>query len=128
MPTTFDPFNAVAEPRRRQMLDVLAKGERPVTDLVQTLGWPQPQVSKHLGVLRQVGLVSVRRDGRQRLYKINGQKLQPIHDWVKTYERFWKHQLLSIKQHAEEKAKKQSGSKSTTSNLTSLESPKHEEK
>jgi DNA-binding transcriptional ArsR family regulator len=104
-PTTLDPFNAVAEPRRRQVLDVLARGERPVTDLVRSLGWPQPQVSKHLGVLRQVGLVSVRREGRQRMYRINGQKLKPIHDWVKSYEQFWKQHLLAIKTRAEARVK-----------------------
>jgi DNA-binding transcriptional ArsR family regulator len=106
-PTTFDPFNAVAEPRRREMLGVLAKGgERPVADLVRTLGWPQPQVSKHLGVLREVGLVDVRRDGRQRLYRLNGEKLKPIHDWVKTFEKFWQQHLVSIKERAEAKARK----------------------
>ncbi len=105
-PTTFDPFNAVAEPRRRQVLDFLARGERPVTDIVRRLGWPQPQVSKHLGVLRQVGLVSVRREGRQRMYRLNGQKLKSIHDWVKGYEHFWKQHLQSIKARAEAKARK----------------------
>ena len=104
--TTLDSFNAVAEPRRRKMLDCLARGERPVTDLVRSLGWPQPQVSKHLGVLRQVGLVSVRREGRQRMYRLNGQKLKPIHDWVKTYEQFWKQHLQNIKARAEARARK----------------------
>jgi DNA-binding transcriptional ArsR family regulator len=102
-PTTLDPFNAVAEPKRRQVLDVLAKGERPVNDLVKSLGWPQPQVSKHLGVLKKVGLVSERRQGRQRVYSLNAQRLRPIHDWVKSYERFWKHQLERIKARAEQK-------------------------
>src|SRR6266571_2335667 len=92
-PTTLDPFNAVAEPKRRRLLDTLARGERPVNDLVETLGWPQPQVSKHLSVLRKVGLVSERRLGRQRVYKLNGAQLKPIHEWVKNYERFWAHQL-----------------------------------
>ncbi len=87
--TTADAFNAVAEPRRRQILDVLAGGERPVNDLVRTLGMAQPQVSKHLRVLREVGAVDVRDEGRQRLYRLNGQALKPIHDWVKTYERSW---------------------------------------
>lgn len=87
--TTADAFNAVAEPRRRQILDVLAGGERPVNDLVAQLGLGQPQVSKHLRVLRDVGAVEVRSDGRQRLYRINGKALKPIHDWVKTYERTW---------------------------------------
>ncbi|HVD01956.1 MAG TPA: metalloregulator ArsR/SmtB family transcription factor [Candidatus Dormibacteraeota bacterium] len=87
--TTTDAFNAVAEPRRRQILDLLAGGERPVNDLVEALDLAQPQVSKHLRVLREVGLVDVRGDGRQRLYRVNGQTLKPIHDWVKSYERSW---------------------------------------
>ena len=87
--TTTDAFNAVAEPRRRQILDVLAGGERPVNDLVAELGLAQPQVSKHLRVLRAVGAVDVRDEGRQRLYRLNGHALKPIHDWVKSYERTW---------------------------------------
>jgi DNA-binding transcriptional ArsR family regulator len=87
--TTEDAFNAVAEPRRRQILDVLAGGERPVNDLVSLLGLTQPQASKHLRVLREVGAVDVRANGRQRLYRVNGQALKPIHDWVKSYERSW---------------------------------------
>jgi DNA-binding transcriptional ArsR family regulator len=87
--TTADAFNAVAEPRRRQILDALAGGERPVNDLVAQLGLAQPQVSKHLRVLREVGAVEVRGDGRQRLYRLNGQALKPIHDWVASYERSW---------------------------------------
>jgi DNA-binding transcriptional ArsR family regulator len=87
--TTADVFNAVAEPRRRQILDVLIDGERPVNDLVDALGLAQPQVSKHLRVLRQVGAVDVRDEGRQRLYRVNGQALKPIHDWVSAYERTW---------------------------------------
>lgn len=87
--TTTDAFNAVAEPRRRQILDVLAEGERPVNDLVEVLGLAQPQVSKHLRVLREVGLVDVREEGRQRLYRLNGLPLKPIHDWVKSYEESW---------------------------------------
>jgi DNA-binding transcriptional ArsR family regulator len=87
--TTADAFNAVAEPRRRQILDVLAGGERPVNDLVRELELAQPQVSKHLRVLREVGVVDVRERGRQRLYSLNGQALKPIHDWVKNYERSW---------------------------------------
>jgi DNA-binding transcriptional ArsR family regulator len=87
--TTADAFNAVAEPRRRQILDVLAGGERPVNDLVTRLGVAQPQVSKHLRVLREVGLVEVRDRGRQRMYRLNGQPLKSIHDWVKDYERSW---------------------------------------
>ncbi len=87
--TTTDTFNAVAEPRRRAILDVLAGGERPVGDLVRLLGVPQPQVSKHLRVLREVGAVEVRDDGRRRLYRLNGRALKPIHDWVSNYERLW---------------------------------------
>ena len=87
--TTADAFNAVAEPRRRQILDVLAGGERPVNDLVAQLGLAQPQVSKHLRVLRQVGAVDVRGDGRRRLYRLNGEALKPIHDWVRAYEETW---------------------------------------
>ena len=87
--TTADAFNAVAEPRRRQILDVLAGGERPVNDVVRELGLAQPQVSKHLRVLREVGAVDVRDEGRQRLYRVNGRALKPIHDWVKGYERMW---------------------------------------
>ena len=87
--TTADAFNAVAEPRRRQILDLLAAGERSVNDLVRELGLAQPQVSKHLGVLRVVGAVDVREEGRRRLYRLNGRALKPIHDWVKGYERTW---------------------------------------
>jgi DNA-binding transcriptional ArsR family regulator len=87
--TTADAFNAVAEPRRRQILDLLAGGERPVNDLVDELDLAQPQVSKHLRVLREVGAVEVRGEGRQRLYRLNGRALKPIHDWVKEYERTW---------------------------------------
>jgi DNA-binding transcriptional ArsR family regulator len=87
--TTADAFNAVAEPRRRQILDVLSSGARPVNDLVSQLRLAQPLVSKHLRVLREVGLVDVREEGRQRIYRINASPLKPIHDWVKTYERSW---------------------------------------
>jgi DNA-binding transcriptional ArsR family regulator len=87
--TTTDAFNAVAEPRRREILDALAEQELPVNDLVQLLGVPQPQVSKHLRVLREVGVVEVRDQGRQRLYRLNGPALKPIHDWVSNYERLW---------------------------------------
>jgi DNA-binding transcriptional ArsR family regulator len=87
--TTTDAFNAVAEPRRREILDVLAGGERPVNDLVARLDLAQPLVSKHLRVLREVGLVDVRDEGRRRIYRLNGRSLKPIHDWVKTFERSW---------------------------------------
>jgi DNA-binding transcriptional ArsR family regulator len=87
--TTADAFNAVAEPRRREILDVLSAGERPVNQLVGLLDLPQPQVSKHLRVLRAVGLVASRDEGRQRVYRLNGRPLKEIHDWVKRYERTW---------------------------------------
>ena len=87
--TTTDAFNAVAEPRRRQILDLLARGEAPVNALVAALDVPQPQVSKHLRVLREVGLVEVRDAGRQRMYRLNGRSLKPIHDWVVGYEQLW---------------------------------------
>ena len=87
--TTADAFNAVAEPRRREILDALAGGERAVNELVDELGLAQPQVSKHLRVLREVGAVQVRDEGRRRLYRLNGHALKPIHDWVKSYERLW---------------------------------------
>jgi len=91
--TTTDAFNAVAEPRRRQILDLLAGGERSVNDLVALLSVAQPQVSKHLRVLREVGLVEVRDDGRHRLYRLQGRALKPIHDWIKSYERTWNERL-----------------------------------
>ena len=94
--TTADAFNAVAESRRRQILDVLAGGERPVNDLVDALGLAQPQVSKHLRVLREVGVVDVREQGRQRLYRLNGRALKPIHDWVKGYERLWSERFEAL--------------------------------
>jgi DNA-binding transcriptional ArsR family regulator len=87
--TTADAFNAVAEPRRRQILDLLAGGERAVGDLVRQLGLAQPQVSKHLRVLREVGAVDVREDGRLRHYRLNAEALKPIHDWVSAYEELW---------------------------------------
>lgn len=102
-PTTADVFTAIAEVRRRDILGALAKAEseRDVTWLVAVLGWPQPQVSKHLGVLRKVGLVSVVRKGKRRMYSLNGEELRTVYDWVKTYERFWSHQLRRIKDRAE---------------------------
>jgi DNA-binding transcriptional ArsR family regulator len=94
--TTADAFNAVAEPRRRQLLDVLAGGERSVNDLARLLGLTQPQVSKHLRVLREVAAVDVREAGRQRLYRVNGQALKPIHDWVKPYEQAWSERFEAL--------------------------------
>ena len=110
--TTTDAFNAVAEPRRRQIVDVLAGGERPVNDLVAQLGVGQPQVSKHLRVLREVGVVEVRGDGRRRLYRLNGQALKPIHDWVRAYERTWSErfdQLDVVLDELKEKEEKEEG-------------------
>ncbi len=112
-PTTSDAFNAVAEQRRRQILDLLAGGEKPVNDLVELLGVAQPQVSKHLRVLRETGLVTVRGAGQQRLYKLDAERLKAIYDWVRTFEPFWDQQLGRIKERAEtlarERAKKPDG-------------------
>jgi DNA-binding transcriptional ArsR family regulator len=106
--TTTDAFNAVAEPRRREILDALVAGERPVNDLVQVLGMAQPQVSKHLRVLRAVGAVEVRDAGRQRLYRLNGPALKPIHDWVSSYERLWSDRFERLDEVLEDlKAKEQ---------------------
>jgi DNA-binding transcriptional ArsR family regulator len=107
--TTVDAFNAVAEPRRRQILDVLAGGERPVNDLVRVLGLAQPQVSKHLRVLREVGAVDVRNEGRQRVYHLNGQALKPIHDWVKDYEASWSERFDQLDVVLEDLKRKEEG-------------------
>ncbi|MBZ5651746.1 MAG: metalloregulator ArsR/SmtB family transcription factor [Acidobacteriia bacterium] len=103
--TTSDAFNAVAEPRRREILNYLALQARPVGDIALRLGLQQPSVSKHLRVLRDVGLVQVRRDGRQMLYRTNAQAIQPLHEWTKTFERFWQHQLSRVKERAEARSK-----------------------
>jgi DNA-binding transcriptional ArsR family regulator len=106
-PTTLDVFNAIAEQRRRQILDVLARrGAMAVGALVVSLGFSQPAVSKHLHVLHKVGIVSVTKEGRQRLYQLNARGLKPVHDWVQTFESFWSHQLDRIKERAERKAQK----------------------
>jgi DNA-binding transcriptional ArsR family regulator len=107
--TTADAFNAVAEPRRRQILDALAGGERPVNDLVRELDLSQPQVSKHLRVLREVGAVWVREAGRQRLYRVNGDALKPIHDWVSEYERMWSERFEQLDAVLEELKEKEEG-------------------
>jgi len=107
--TTADAFNAVAEPRRRQILDVLAGGEHPVNDLVTLLGVAQPQVSKHLRVLREVGLVEVRDEGRQRMYRLNGRSLKPIHDWVKNYEESWNERFDALDVVLQELKEKEEG-------------------
>jgi len=103
--TTSDPFNAVAEPRRREILEHLAAAELPVGDLVVRMALEQPSVSKHLKVLREVGLVRVRRNGRHMMYRINAEAIRPLHEWTKTFERLWSHQLLRIKERAEDKEK-----------------------
>jgi len=108
--TTSDVFNAIAEPRRRRIIELLAAaadGEQAVGDLVRSLRIAQPAVSKHLGVLRRVRLVSVSRRGRSRVYRLNPRELKPVHDWVKNYERFWSHQLRRIKERAEQRAREQ---------------------
>ena len=107
--TTADAFNAVAEPRRRQILDALAGGERSVNDLVDRLRIAQPQVSKHLRVLREVGAVEVREDGRRRLYRVNGDALRPIHDWVAGYERLWSERFDQLDDVLEELKEKEEG-------------------
>ena len=101
--TTTDAFNAVAEPRRREILTYLALRERPVGDIVTALRLEQPSVSKHLRVLRDVGLVRVRRDGRRMLYRTNAEVIRPLHEWTSTFERYWQHQLNRIKERAERK-------------------------
>src|SRR5688572_20616930 len=104
--TTTDVFNAIAEPRRREIIDVLAGGrEQAVGALVKVLRMPQPAVSKHLGVLRKVGIVSVSKRGQHRFYRLNAKELRPVHDWVKVYERFWSRQLERIKERAEREMK-----------------------
>lgn len=102
--TRSDVFNAVAEPRRREILNYLALQERPVGDIVATLGFEQPSVSKHLRVLLDVGLVNVRRDGRRMLYRTNAGAIRPLHEWTSTFERFWRHQLNRVKERAEGKS------------------------
>jgi DNA-binding transcriptional ArsR family regulator len=107
-PTTTDVFNAIAEPRRRQIVELLARrGALAVGTLVVTLGLPQPAVSKHLGVLRKVGVVTATKQGQQRVYHLEAQKLKTVHDWVKAFERLWSHQLDRIKERAERRAREQ---------------------
>jgi DNA-binding transcriptional ArsR family regulator len=101
--TTSDAFSAVAEPRRREILSYLAMHERPVGDIVASLSIDQPSVSKHLRVLRDVGLVRVRCDGRHKYYRTNAEAIRPLYEWAGTFERFWQHQLLNVKKRAEEK-------------------------
>lgn len=101
--TTSDAFNAIAEPRRREILSYLALRERPVGDIVVNLSIDQPSVSKHLRVLRSVGLVRVRCEGRHKFYRTNAEAIRPLHEWAGTFERYWQHQLLNVKKRAEEK-------------------------
>ncbi len=111
--TTADVFNAIAEPRRRKIIDLLAGGrQHAVGELVQKLRLPQPAVSKHLGVLRKVGIVEVEKDGQHRLYRLNAQELKPVHDWVKLFERYWSHQLDRIKERAERIARQRAAAAS----------------
>jgi DNA-binding transcriptional ArsR family regulator len=110
-PTTSDVFNAIAEPRRRQILELLARrGALAVGTLVVALGLPQPAVSKHLGVLRKVGVVAVIKQGKQRVYNLEPDKLKTVHDWVKAFEELWSHQLDRIKERAEQRAREQTES------------------
>jgi DNA-binding transcriptional ArsR family regulator len=104
--TTSDAFNAIAEPRRRDILAFLAADERPVGDIVDSLGMEQPAVSKHLKVLRDVGLVHVRREGRHMLYRTNANAIRPLHEWAAMFERYWRHQLIRVKERAEAKERK----------------------
>jgi DNA-binding transcriptional ArsR family regulator len=106
-PTTHDPFNAVAEPKRRKILELLGTQELSVTEIVEKLGWSQPTVSKHLGVLKQVGLVSERRLGRQRMYRVNAERLKPIFDWVKLFERIWSERFDRLDEVLEEIRKRE---------------------
>jgi len=101
--TTSDVFNAIAESRRRDILVYLASCERPVGDIVEELGLGQPSVSKHLKVLRDVGLVRMRREARQVFYRMNVEAIRPVHDWARTFERYWRHQLMRVKERAERK-------------------------
>lgn len=101
--TTSDAFNAVAEPRRREILNYLALQERPVSEIVAAMGLEQPSVSKHLRVLKDVGLVHARREGRQMFYRTNADGIRPLHEWTETFEKLWSHQLMRVKERAEQK-------------------------
>lgn len=105
--TTSDIFNAIAESRRREILELLAGEERPVTDIVELLGLEQPSVSKHLRVLRDVDLVHARREGRQMLYRTNAEAIKPLHDWAIGFQRYWRNQLQRIKARAEDQDQNQ---------------------
>ncbi|HYO07352.1 MAG TPA: metalloregulator ArsR/SmtB family transcription factor [Tepidisphaeraceae bacterium] len=125
--TTSDVFNAIAEPRRRALIDALARdGARPVGALVRTLRMRQPDVSKHLGVLRKVGIVSVSKDGQRRLYRLNARELKPVHDWVKHYEQFWNDHLDRIKATAERVARERAAGGPGTAPATDKHNPDKE--
>ena len=127
--TTTDAFNAIAEPRRREILGLLADGEgKAVNDLVDVMRLPQPAVSKHLGVLRKVGLVSVEKDGQRRLYRLNGVQLKAVYDWVKTFERFWQHQIDRIKERAERLAAELAAREAEGDERQDAKTPRPEEK
>ena len=122
--TTSDAFNAVAEPRRREILTYLAGSERPVGEIVIALGLPQPSISKHLRVLHDVGLVRMRCHGRQKLYRTNAEAIRPLHTWAATFERYWQHQLNRVKELAEATVRKElADTNSPTSTPTNKEKP-----
>jgi len=124
--TTSDVFNAIAEPRRREIVDLLAlRGERDVSELVHHLRIPQPAVSKHLGVLRKVGVVHVHKAGQRRLYRLNARELKPVHDWIQHFERFWTDHLDSIKQ-AAEKAARERAKQNSSNQPPSSKEPTHD--
>ncbi|HYZ82850.1 MAG TPA: metalloregulator ArsR/SmtB family transcription factor [Bryobacteraceae bacterium] len=110
-----DVFQAIADPRRRELLELLASNERPVGDIVAALRLRQPSVSKHLKVLRSAGLVHVRREGRQMFYRTDAGAIKAVHDWTRTFERFWHHQLLRVKERAERTANAQRPAKGSAS-------------
>jgi DNA-binding transcriptional ArsR family regulator len=123
--TTSDAFNAVAEPRRRDILNYLALQERSVGEIVDSLSAEQPSVSKHLRVLKDVGLVHARRDGRRMLYRTNAEAIRPLHEWTATFERFWQHQLNRIKECAERKIDPSNSSDLTRRSKHGLDSNKN---
>jgi DNA-binding transcriptional ArsR family regulator len=125
--TTADVFNAIAEPRRREIVGLLALGaQRDVTELVLKLDLPQPAVSRHLGVLRKVGVVAVHKAGQRRLYRLNPQELKPVHDWIQRFERFWTDHLAGIKETAEQTAKQLAARDRAASNHHPLSKEKHD--
>jgi DNA-binding transcriptional ArsR family regulator len=116
---SLDPFEAIAQPKRRQVLETLARYQTPgcsVNELVISLGLPQPVVSKHLAILKEVGLVSIEKRGRQHFYQVNGDGVRTIHEWASRFEKFWTHQLSSIKERAERRARE----------LSAQEEPRHD--